>query len=102
MLGVFNKRPTTRKVKNLIEYLWFVHNYNSASNKVLTSFTTNQNSFVQHVLYELKTVGGDFGTCDEITLVESIYTVQKESGEITLASQKNIRTIDGRCYDGDA
>jgi len=97
-LGRFNQRPVTiENVKELIEYLWFIENYNIDGQKVLSSFTEDQGDSVKHTIYETHVVYGDWGVCDQITLIKSEYIVDKNSGEITI-SQENVKTVKGKCH----
>ena len=98
ILGTFNQRPVTiEKVKELIEYLWFIENYNWGGQKVLRSFTENQGNSVKHTLYKICIVYGDWGVCDVISLFKSEYIVDKNSGEITV-SHEIIKTVTGKCH----
>ena len=98
-IGIFAKKPiTTENVKELIEFLWYsaFSNYNTRGSKVLSSFTEENNNSIKHTIFETKTVYGDWGGCDQITFIKSIYTINKNSGEIKL-DQEDIKTLQGNC-----
>ncbi|MBN1397600.1 MAG: hypothetical protein JXA06_06180 [Bacteroidetes bacterium] len=95
ILGVFQKRPILASdVKILIEYLWFVDNYEIGGSKVLTSIVQDMESVYQILITETRVSYGDFGLHDNITVYESIYSVSKFDGTITL-SKKVQRSIQG-------
>jgi hypothetical protein len=95
ILGIFKKRPIlSSDVKILIEYLWFVDNYESCGAKVLTSMAEDIESAYQILITETRVSYGDFGLHDNITVYESIYSVSKLDGTITL-SKKVQRVIEG-------
>ncbi len=98
-IGIFAKKPiTTENVKELVEFLWYsaFSNYNTGGSKVLSSFTEENDNSIKHTIFETKTVYGDWGLCDQITLIKSIYTVNKNSGEIKLA-EENVKILQGNC-----
>lgn len=95
ILGIFKKRPIlVSDVKILIEYLWFVDNYESGGSKVLTSMVQDIVSAYQILITEVQVTYGDFGLYDNITIYELIYSVSKIDGAITL-SKKVQRAIQG-------
>ncbi|MBU4275066.1 hypothetical protein KKE19_04635 [Patescibacteria group bacterium] len=99
-VGTFAQKPiTTKNVKELVEFLWYsaFRNYNTGGSKVLSSFTKESNNSIKHTIFETETVGGDWGMCDQITLIKSVYTVSKNSEEINL-TQENIKTVEGNCH----
>lgn len=99
-IGIFAKRPvTTENVKELVEFLWYsaFRNYITVGSKALSSFTEEDGNLIKHTIFETKTASGDWGLCDRITLIKSIYTVNKNSGEIKL-SQEDIKTLQGKCH----
>ena len=97
-IGIFAKKPiTTENVKELVEFLWYsaFSNYNLGGAKVLSSFTEENGDSIKHTLFETKTGYGDWGLRDQITLIKSIYTINKNSGEIKL-TEGVIKTLQGR------
>lgn len=95
-IGDFNKENFNGSdAKELIDYLWYTHEYNNGSSKILSSyFEENQlNIFVYH--YESYTNYGDFGINDEISLLKKTYSVEKGTGVVTL-SEVVVRTIEGK------
>ncbi len=100
VIGRYNTRPMRLpEVKELIEYLVFVSEYNNSSYKVLDSQCVEKETHFQHTLIEIRIVYGDWGLRDQITLRESRYTIDKESGDISV-ERKDIRTIEGRMNAG--
>jgi hypothetical protein len=94
-IGVFNKPNFNgTDAKDLIDYLWYTHNYNNGSMKVLSSFFDDNSlrTLVYH--YELLIVFGDRGLNDLITLLKSIYSLEKETGIIKV-NVIEIKTIKG-------
>jgi hypothetical protein len=97
MLGVFNRRPiSVETVSELIEYLWFIENYNIWGFKVLSSFTVTEGVYIRHILYTTKASYGDWGVCDHIKLVREEYDVHILTGYITFR-EETIRSIGGIC-----
>ncbi len=97
-IGIFAKKPvTTENVKELVEFLWYsaFSNYNKGGSKILSSFTEENGDSVRHTIFETKVVYGDWGLRDQITLIKSIYTVNKNSGEIRL-TEEDVKTLQGR------
>jgi hypothetical protein len=94
-IGIFEKEDfTTDDAKELIDYLYYIKNYQNGSSKLLSSFVINNQETVDVHHFELYIVYGDFNLYDEITLIEKIYEIDKESG-IIIISETNIRTING-------
>lgn len=60
-IGIFRKLNfSVDETKELIDYLWFVENYNNVSKKILSSFTVDNQQIVEVHHYELYIVGGRF------------------------------------------
>jgi hypothetical protein len=97
MLGIFNQRPVTAdNVGSLVEYLWYSENFTSVSAKVISSSGADLGSEIRHTLVEVRIAWGDWGMCDEISLVQSDYLVSKSSGEIRLTTT-TVKTVQGQC-----
>ena len=96
ILGTYMKRPIlSSDVKSLIEYIWFVENYEFYGAKVVSVDAKESESAHQILIIETRVSGGDFGLRDMITVYESTYSVNKLDGAITL-SKKVQRFIEGR------
>lgn len=94
-LGIFRKLNfSVDETKELIDYLWFVENYNNDSKKILSSFTVDNQQIIEVHHYELYIVGGDFNIYDGITLLKKVYEVERNRGIITV-TEAIIRTING-------
>ena len=94
-IGLFNKLNFSgANAKELIDYLWDTHNYDNGSMKVLSSFF--EDSSLKTVVYhfELSIVFGDRGMYDQIKLLKSVYSLEKETG-ITTVNVIEIKTING-------
>lgn len=93
-IGVFAQKPITKEnAKELIEFLWYSP-FNNSGSKVLSSFTQEDENSIQHTIFETKSSGIDWYMAEEVILIKSIYTINKDSGEIKL-NQENIKTIQG-------
>lgn len=94
-IGLFNKEIfDSNDAKELIDYLWFTHEYNNGSAKLLSSFTESTTAKITVIHYELLIVYGDFGLSDEITMNKNVFEIQLTDGQI-LKSNELIRTING-------
>lgn len=94
-IGTLNKLNFSgANAKELIDYLWYTHNYDYASMKILSSFfeDTPLETVVYH--YGLFIGHGDRGIYDQIKLLKSDYSLDKETG-IIVVNVKEIRTIKG-------
>lgn len=95
-IGEFTKHNFTEyETKELIDYLWFIKANNNSSSKILSSFAVNELNAIEIHHYELLIVYGDFSLFDEISLINKVYSVNKNTGIITV-SEINIRTINGK------
>ncbi len=97
-IGTFAKKTITKKnVKELIEFLWYsaFGNYNKRGAKVLGSFTEENTDSIKHIIFETRVGYGDWGIHDQIFLIKSIYTVDKNSGKIEL-TEENIKKLEGK------
>lgn len=95
-LGVFKKDDfNDNDSKELIDYLWFISNYNNASSKILSSYVDNKEQTIDIYHYELLIVYGDFGLYDDISLFEKIYRIGRETGCITV-TENCVRSLNGR------
>lgn len=96
VLGKYNKKPyQINEVKELVEYLWFVENYNINGRKVLESSISEDWSAFNHTLKEIKIIYGDWDMRDEIIVLETTYYVYKSDGKISI-NEKEIRKIKGK------
>lgn len=96
IIGKYTNKPyQIKEVKELIEYLWFVEHYNSSGRKVLNSSIQEESSRFVHLIEELKIIRGDWGIHDQIFVLESTYSVDKTTGEISYIEEK-IKEIQGR------
>jgi hypothetical protein len=91
-----NTRPVdSSSVRSLIEYLWFVDNYDLYGAIALTGVVRQSVDTVQYVLYNIQLVGGDFGIRDKVYLYRSLYSVSTETGFVQML-KKTLRTVDGK------
>ena len=92
-LGYFNKRPIDEiNTKEVIEYLWFIQNYDFGNPKVLfTEYNETQDECI-YVLYITNYYVGDWGMCPSVNVEKQIYSINKTTGLI-LYNTKIIRVI---------
>jgi len=92
-IGIFNIRPTNEQtVKEVIQYLWFIENYNISNPKILYAIYSEELEKCLYSIYVVNYIAGDFGMCPTITVEKQNYSVNKFTGIITKNS-KIIRTI---------
>lgn len=100
-IGKFMKKPITKEnVNELIEFLWYSYliNYRMDGSKIInTSINENGNS-INKTFYETTLIVADWGGCDQITLHKTVFSVNKITGNITLAFHEVIRTSSGKCH----
>ena len=95
ILGIYNERPLTlQNIKELIEYLIYIRNYNNNSYKVLKSYTADQQNRYVHYITDIIISYGDWGINDKISVWDREYFIDKQTGNITFKS-KLIKTIQG-------
>lgn len=86
VLGIYNQRPiTVENVKELVEYLWFIENYNTGG-QVINTFTESDSASISHTIYVFAEGGNG------IRLITSEHTVSRSTGEIIL-SQENVKIV---------
>ncbi|MBN2365230.1 MAG: hypothetical protein EH225_04295 [Calditrichaeota bacterium] len=96
IIGKYNKRPfILAEVKELIEYLWFIGEYQHGGRTVLESSISEIRENYCVILYETDFMGGDWGMRDIIYLLKTTYLVNKNTGEIT-RDEELIRSIEGK------
>jgi hypothetical protein len=96
-LAIFRKSDVdTSSVKELIEYLWFIGYNDMGGAKALCSRVVDLDSSVQYILYYTMVSYGDWGLCDKISVIRSVYSVIKQTGIIT-ESKSVFRSITGKC-----
>lgn len=94
-IGIFKKLNfSVDDTKELIDYLWFISNYNNRSEKILSSFAVDNQQIFEVYHYELHIVYGDFNLYDEITLIKKVYEIERNTGVITV-TETIIRKING-------
>ncbi len=92
----FNYRPiTTGSFETLVQYLWFIDNYQTGGSKVLYSCVSEAGSTIKYVMFTTTVGYGDWGMHDQISLNRSTYMVDEQSG-IVIAHHSVVRTIMGR------
>jgi hypothetical protein len=94
-IGTFTKLNFSgTSAKELIDYLWYIQNYNNASMKVLSSYFEDSPSETVVCHYGLFTGYGDRSLYDQIKLLKTVYSIDKLTG-IIVVNVKEIRTISG-------
>ena len=95
-LGMFREPSVDNdQVKELIEYLWYIENYNLEGAKVLCSYVVNQTDYVEYIMFHTTVSYGDFRLYDSINIIRSNFKVAKVSGIITHKKQM-LRWIRGQ------
>jgi hypothetical protein len=97
-IGILNQKPVHKSnSKELIEYLWFISNYNYFGAIILDKKITEIDGNIYYAFLETAFVGGDWGMNDVIYLTYSNYSINKTSGEIILI-QEVFREIEGKYH----
>lgn len=94
--AVLNGRPIdTSSVRMLVEYLWFVNNYDMGGNIVVAGVMDRSSDSIRYALYHLSVSYGDVGLKDAIVLRRSLYSVSPWTGQV-VASHRSIRMVQGK------
>jgi hypothetical protein len=94
-IGIFKKQNFNGPdVKELIDYLWYTHEYNG-SLKVLSSYYEENQLNITVFHYELYIEYGDWDIDDHISLLKKTYILERETGIVRI-SEVVIRTIEGK------
>jgi hypothetical protein len=94
-IGVYKKQNFSGDdAKELVDYLWYTHNYRDYSSKILSSYFEIDQQIINVYHFELFVVYGDIGVSDQISLSKMIYKIDKNSGIITIEEIKE-REING-------
>jgi hypothetical protein len=95
-IGVLISQPiAATDVSDLVEYLWYVSNFNFEGRCVLSSFSNEDGESIKHTIYSTYLNMWDYDMYDEVFLVKEVYAVDKETGLIT-SSVFRVRTVQGR------
>lgn len=90
IFGTFAKRPfDAGKVIELIQYLWYIRYYNLHGAKVINASVREDVENITVHFLETRLGIGDIGYCDLIDIIDSVYRVERHSGEI----RKSSRTV---------
>jgi hypothetical protein len=91
-----NARPITAElIEKFFDEYW-LQGANSGS-VMLERSVEDVDGFVQYRTHEALVVYGDWGLCDRILLMGSIYLVQKDTGEVS-AFRTVLPESEGRCH----
>ena len=95
-IGTLNAKPLTKEaVKDLAEYLWLIRFYNLGGAKVLSSQVREDSALLMVTLHTTRTVYGDFGLKDEITVLAENYWVNPRDGAVR-HSQHVVKKLTGK------
>ena len=95
-IGRFNFRPLDENaVKSLVEYFWFIENYQMGGRQALAAVPASTSDTVYCALYDLATSYGDWDLRDQIAVRRTVYAVSRSSGDI-VKRVYTIRTVQGR------
>jgi hypothetical protein len=96
IIGIFKKNNFIKTdAKELIEYLWFIENYNNTSSKVYEGVIQSNGQFYTYYLYEIEIVYGDYGVKDVLSYIKHTFKINKSNGEIT-HEKELLKQISGR------
>lgn len=80
-MGIFIFKPSNlESVKELIEYLWYINNWNLEGRKVVKSSIRDIGKFFQYTIYETSITFGDWGMHDVIYLNRKDIFINKKNG----------------------
>lgn len=96
IIGTFNKRPiTAANSLELVEFINYIGSYNIGGKKYIANEVCETRDKVRVVLFETGVLYGDWGTHDEISLLQSTYTINKGTG-LFERKLEVLKTIKGR------
>jgi len=83
---------------DLAGYLWFTQSHNISGYAILGGRGDIGNASHFYSLCHVETVYGDFGLCDEISVLETRYRIQIDNGAVDVLDDAHlVRSIRGRC-----
>ena len=98
-LAILRKSPiNSESVIELVEYLWFLEVYKITGFKVLFYRIEETSQSYNYVLFHIKTSYGDWGLCDKISVLRTVFSVDKQTGALVQNSGEVILTLDGECH----
>ena len=86
-------------IKQIMDYRYYNSSHDILGSKLLYSEVVENDDAFVYKSYGTMLIGGDFGLQDEISLIKTIYKINKSTGELILSSSETIKTIfvDGEC-----
>lgn len=83
----------------LLGYLWFTENHNLGGAHILGGVGHLGDTRHRYELCHVRTVYGDFGLCDQISLVQDVATLMSVGGTVEMIEEATLlRTIEGTCH----
>ena len=83
-LGFYYRLPQQpEEIRKIIEYLWTFSILNNYGNVVLQGVTEEAASVFEYTLYQARLVPGVNGDCDTINIYRTLYSTDKNSGNIS-------------------
>jgi hypothetical protein len=83
-LGFYNRLPPQAvEIRKIIEYLWTFSILNNYGNVVLQGETVETAGAIEYALYQARLVPGLNGDCDTIDIYRTLYSTDKNSGNIS-------------------
>jgi hypothetical protein len=76
------KNFSAAEVTKFLDYLEYKDSYNIAGRKVVSRLVTDKGAFFEYRTVVQSTTFGDFGLKDNVTAVEKIFSVDKQTGSI--------------------
>lgn len=87
-IGILNQRPINEKnIKEVIEYLWFINNYNIGNPKVLFTVYSETSGDCIYTLFVTNYYTGDWGLCPGLNVEKQVYSIDKNTGLILFTSE---------------
>jgi len=81
------------QIKQIMDYEYYNETYDIFRSKLLYSEVVEaENSYI-YKSYGIRGVGGDWGIQDKISLIRTIWVIDKSTGEMALSSKITLKTI---------
>lgn len=81
-------------IKEVLNLVYYMKNYNSAGNKVLQSAISEGSNCFEYTIYYIVRVYGDWGLNDVLHFQKDVIEIDKETGKINLTDSIEIKEIE--------
>lgn len=95
-LGFYNGLMNKESCKELIDYLWYIKNYNFAGPSIMSSIVREESDKILVTHHENDFSRGDWDLHDYISWWKVEYSINKETGEIIMVSKTFMRGLEGK------